>query len=416
MSKRGTIAELFEPEPSQWGLRGDPYLWQALAERFQLTPLPDSQAALSELLRHAFSELTGKPMSTAEPFHVERFAHGGMSSGLILPEFWRETAVPLLCARYAGLRAVVTSEQLRGGMYGLLIGDALGVPYEFSSPEALPPLAEIEMAPPSRFRRAHRGVPIGTWSDDGAQALCLLASLLHVGRLDVEDFGRRMLNWYEHGYMAVDGQVFDVGVQSAAALRSFRDGASVSQAARRDEQANGNGALMRVLPLALWHRGGDADLVRDASLSSIPTHGHMRSGLCCALYCLWIRRLLEGSSAPWADAKRSLQAIYGASTPASTELREHVCPETPAPGRGSGYVVDSLYSALQVQARGSYPDVVRAAIALGNDTDTTAAIAGGAAGVRDGLSAIPERWLHTLRGRELVEPLIEQLLDWRGVR
>src|SRR5450432_1002099 len=86
-------------------------------------------------------------------------------------------------------------DRLRGGIYGLLIGDALGVPYEFHDAGDLPP--DIEMEPPDWFQRAHRGVPPGTWSDDGAQALALLASLLeHDGQLDVDDFGRRLVAWY----------------------------------------------------------------------------------------------------------------------------------------------------------------------------------------------------------------------------
>ena len=100
------------------------------------------------------------------------------------------------------------AQRLRGGLLGLLVGDALGVPYEFHPPEEIPPPDQIEMQPPPGFRRAHAGVPVGTWSDDGAHALCLLASLLHCGRLDPEDLMRRLTNWGEHGYMAVDGKVF----------------------------------------------------------------------------------------------------------------------------------------------------------------------------------------------------------------
>ncbi|MCB0040398.1 MAG: ADP-ribosylglycohydrolase family protein, partial [Caldilinea sp.] len=102
-------------------------------------------------------------------------------------------------------------ERIQGGIYGLLAGDALGVPYEFHGAADIPPLDQIEMAPPAGFRRAHGSVPPGTWSDDGAQALALLASLLECGRLDVDDFGRRLVAWYERGYMAVDNRVFDVG-------------------------------------------------------------------------------------------------------------------------------------------------------------------------------------------------------------
>src|SRR5690349_3517298 len=101
-------------------------------------------------------------------------------------------------------------DRLKGGIFGLLIGDALGVPYEFHAPEALPPLAEIEMAPPAHFPRAHARVAPATWSDDGAQALILLASLLDNSALDMQDFGARLIDWYERGYMAVDHDVFDV--------------------------------------------------------------------------------------------------------------------------------------------------------------------------------------------------------------
>src|SRR5688572_19198218 len=103
-------------------------------------------------------------------------------------------------------------ERISGAIYGLLIGDALGVPYEFKSPHELPPLDKIEFQPPAGFYRSHSSVPSGTWSDDGAQALCLLASLLECGELDLEDFAERMVNWAEKGYCAVDNYVFDIGI------------------------------------------------------------------------------------------------------------------------------------------------------------------------------------------------------------
>jgi ADP-ribosylglycohydrolase len=115
-------------------------------------------------------------------------------------------------------------ERIEGGLVGLLVGDALGVPYEFHAPGEIPPAEAIEFEPPPGFRRAHAGVPPGTWSDDGAQALGLLASLQEHGRLDPEDLGRRLRAWYEHGEFAVDGRVFDVGIQTGRALRALRAG------------------------------------------------------------------------------------------------------------------------------------------------------------------------------------------------
>ncbi|MFM2417159.1 MAG: hypothetical protein RL385_1882 [Pseudomonadota bacterium] len=280
MTAPDTIAMLFDRTPATWSLRGDVQLWAELRERFRSTSLPPTRAGLTATLSASFVELTGASLQGSECIRVPRLDCGGMSGGLVDPSFWRDTAFPLIEERYVACTVRVSREQLRGALYGLLIGDALGVPYEFRAPEQLPPPDQLDMDPPAGFPRAHSGVPVGTWSDDGAQALCLLASLLHAGRMDVEDFGRRMVNWYEHGYMAVDCEVFDIGVQTREALEAIRAGTSAYSAASRDEQANGNGALMRVLPLALWHRGSDHDLVTDAHLSSLPTHGHPRSEVC----------------------------------------------------------------------------------------------------------------------------------------
>jgi ADP-ribosylglycohydrolase len=300
-------------------------------------------------------------------------------------------------------------ERMEGALLGLLVGDALGVPYEFSSPERLPAVEAIEMTPPQGFVRAHAGIAAGTWSDDGAQALCLLASLLDRGRLDVDDLGRRLVSWYRDGTMAVEGVVFDIGIQTEAAIHRLMDGKPAAAAGSSDEFANGNGSLMRVAPLALWHRGEDVELVEDAHAQSVVTHGHPRAQVCCALYCLWLRRLLGGAEDPRRHAVTALRRIYGASR-FGEELESEVRPDDPIVGGGTGYVVDTLRSARDVIAETTYERVVRAAIALGNDTDTTACVAGALAGAREGTRGIPTRWLDQLRGRELVEPLLRRLL------
>jgi ADP-ribosylglycohydrolase len=301
------------------------------------------------------------------------------------------------------------SERLAGGLVGLLVGDALGVPYEFHLAEKIPPRDKIEFEPPPDFRAAH-GVPPGTWSDDGSLALCLLASLLDCNNVDVDDIGRRFLNWYDDGYMAVDGHVFDIGVQTGTALRRLREGEPALTAGPAGEQNNGNGSLMRTLPLALWHRGNDAQLVWDACIQSRVTHGNERSQVCCALYSLWARRVLDEHRDPWADAVKVLRSLWPETSPMRAELEFQIRPDELVPGKGSGYVVDSLRSARWVVSQEStYEGVVKAAIALGDDTDTTACVAGGIAGVRDGIEGIPARWRSALRGRELYEPLLLRL-------
>jgi ADP-ribosyl-[dinitrogen reductase] hydrolase len=289
------------------------------------------------------------------------------------------------------------ADRVRGALWGLLVGDALGVPYEFHAAGDLPSIDQIEMEPPADFHRAHAGTPPGTWSDDGAHALCLLASLLHAGRLDCDDLMRRLVNWYEHGYLAVDGRVFDVGIQTRRAIARFQTGSPALACGPSQERDNGNGSLMRVLPLALWHLGSDAELIDDARKQSRITHGHARSQLSCALYCLWVRYTLHDHSDAWDAARASL---------GPSELDVHL----EGAATGSGYVVDCLRSARWAVQQGSYERAVKAAISLGNDTDTTACVTGGLAGARDGLSAIPARWLGALRERVLVEPLLERLI------
>lgn len=303
-----------------------------------------------------------------------------------------------------------------GGLVGLLVGDAVGVGYEFRPPERIPSRDQIDMVTPAEFRRSHAGVPAGTWSDDGAQALCLLASLLECGKFLLTDFAGRLVRWLNHGYMAVDGDVFDVGIQTGEALRNIGDGVSPRESGGASEMDNGNGSLMRVLPLAIWHCGTDEALVKDAHLQSLPTHAHPRSLVACAFYCLLARGYLHKLADPWSWADQCLETIYEA-WPSQEEktllLRElnvlRSFPKSDRP-RGTGYVIDTLWSARKALEADSFEDVVRTAILFGHDTDTTAAVAAGLAGIRFGLAGIPDRWLTSLRGFALVAPLISSLL------
>ncbi|MGQ0618462.1 MAG: ADP-ribosylglycohydrolase family protein [Panacagrimonas sp.] len=306
-------------------------------------------------------------------------------------------------------------ERIEGGLIGLLVGDALGVPYEFHEPEDIPPPHQIEMTPPAGFRRSYPDVLPGTWSDDGAQALCLLATILHCDRFDPDDFGRRLQNWRYLGYMAVGGDVFDVGITTQQVVQRLADGVSALKAGARGESSNGNGSLMRVLPLVLWHRGSDAELVRDAMLQSLVTHAHIRSQLCCALYCLWARGALEGRVEAWEQAVRVIESEVRNDPVAIRELRDPILAARLAPTRGTGYVVDCLWSARRACDATDFESVVRAAISFGNDTDTTACVAGGIAGITHGLSGIPMRWRVALREMETVQALLTRLLKHRQI-
>ena len=101
-----TVSSLFSPEPIQWGLRGDPHLWREMAEHFKDVECPQSSAELSAMLEEMFFKLTGFPVSHSRHFRMDRHAHGGMSSGGIAIEFWRETAFPLLLLRFTTQQAL----------------------------------------------------------------------------------------------------------------------------------------------------------------------------------------------------------------------------------------------------------------------------------------------------------------------
>lgn len=262
-------------------------------------------------------------------------------------------------------------DQLKGAIYGLLVGDAVGVSYEFLLAEQLPAYDQIEMLPPNNFVKTYPHIPVGTWSDDGAQALCLLDSLLYKNKMDTEDFMKRICNWYQCGYMAVDFQVFDIGVQTAEAIRNYLSGVPLLQVANNDVLANGNGSLMRVLPLAIWHQGSDIQLIEDAYAQSHVTHAHLRSKVCCALYCLWARSILNGLDieAAWSDAVTKLRAYLKDKPDDLEQLEYYIRPDELEKGTGSGYVVDCLKSARYALQQTTYQDVIKTAIAFGRDTE-----------------------------------------------
>ena len=304
-------------------------------------------------------------------------------------------------------------DRLSGGLVGLLVGDALGVPYEFLSPSEAPDRSAIEFVPPPHSPHPAHSVPPGTWSDDGAQALCLLATLLECGSLDLQVFSQKLLHWLRQAEFTPDKRVFDCGIQTRAALSSLFQGVLPDRSGPSGEQDNGNGSLMRVLPLALWHTGSDEQLYADARRQSLVTHGHLRSQLCCAFYSLWARELILAKSDAWDLAAAKFQRL-GHSDAAAAKETSFILDQTHRSSAcGSGYVLNSLWSVRIAMQESDYESVVRAAVAFGNDTDTTACIAGGLAGIRDGVVSIPERWRNSLRGRHIYEPLLQGLLRAR---
>ena len=99
--ERRTLGSLFHPEPPQWGLRGDPGLWDELARRFADTPLPTGFGDLWQMLEAAYVESVGQALTDPHSPNIARFNRGGMSQGAVSPEHWAKTLFPLISARFA---------------------------------------------------------------------------------------------------------------------------------------------------------------------------------------------------------------------------------------------------------------------------------------------------------------------------
>jgi ADP-ribosyl-[dinitrogen reductase] hydrolase len=301
------------------------------------------------------------------------------------------------------------TERIYGGLYGLLVADALGVQYESLYASDIPEEHNIEIAPPNDFRHEH-AAPIGAWSDYGAQALCLLRSLNRDTSLDLEDFASQLVAWYGLGLLTPDEEVFDVCTRRQKTLDALRLGADARNAGVMGERVNGNGALMRCLPVVLVAQSMD-DVVELAMRQGLVTHGNIHSRLCCALYALTAARILEGLTAPDAiiNAEDDFRQRFVGSR--HEHEMEFVLSARNALPRESGRLVDGLWSAIHcLTTTSSYETCVRRAIKLGNDSDSAARIAGGLAGMLYGHSTIPTRWIDVLRGKELVEELLAKLL------
>ena len=300
------------------------------------------------------------------------------------------------------------TDLVRAAVYGHLVGDAIGVPYEFTQPD---PRRAVELR---GFGSHHQ--PPGTWSDDGALMLALLDSLLRAG-FDPEDQGRRALAWADAKAYTPDGDgPFDIGGATSASLAQLRAGTPAISAGGTGQRDQGNGSLMRILPLALVDvPEEDEDLVERAHLASRVTHAHPNCQVACALYVLVGRTLVEhpdgDRDAALALATDRLLAAYDRKPEFASVLRALLAHRSRVKKVGGGWVLDSFWSAWEAFGSGdSYRATIETAVRYGHDTDTTACIAGGLGGIRWGLDetagGIPTEWLAALRGRNIVEAIL----------
>lgn len=293
------------------------------------------------------------------------------------------------------------TERILGGLFGLVVGDALGVPVQFR------PRAEVRADPVEGMDRSFESYPPGTWSDDSSMALALADSLTESG-WDLSDQMERFRSWLLHGEYTPHGESWDIGGTTRRSILRYDRGTPVAESGDRDERQNGNGSLMRFLPAAIWLVGENLRAaVERAMRHSEMTHGHVRARLCCAYHALLVRDLLVGADLRDAMGFAS-EALDRWVPDAEREILEPVLTGAILESdeddvESSGYVVHTLGASLWCLDRhDDYRSAVLAAVNLGGDADTTGAVTGGLAGVIHGLSAIPEGWVQALENPDLV--------------
>jgi ADP-ribosyl-[dinitrogen reductase] hydrolase len=297
-----------------------------------------------------------------------------------------------------------TLDRFRGCLIGLAVGDALGTTAEFKPRGTFAPVTDMTGG-------GHFRLPPGYWTDDTSMALCLAESLVEC-EFDLRDQIERYCRWYEEGYWSSTGSCFDIGNTTRAALERYRrTGHAASGSA--DPSSAGNGCIMRLAPVPMYFFPDEVRAVDHAASSCITTHGALEcldAAKVLAAILLSALRGADKNEVLTAGAHLVLTSVRVAEIAAGATNRKSMDDI-----RGSGYVVECLEAAVWCYANTeTFADAVLAAVNLGDDADTTAAVCGQIAGAWYGQSGIPTRWLERLHRVEAIRMLADRLYAGRG--
>ena len=309
----------------------------------------------------------------------------------------------------------------KDGMLGLIVGDALGVPVEFMS------RMELMKNPVTGMREyGTHHQPRGTWSDDSSMALAELDSIRTVGTIDYTDMMERFRSWCLHAEYTPFHEVFDIGNATSKAIMKYGRGTEPLDSGGKTEWDNGNGSLMRILPVCLYlfERQKKVCTSENESIYMIHavsalTHAHVRSQMACGIYYFLVKAILEEEGSLENRLQKGMNRAYQYYRQDLSNHRElenykrladlSEFKETPKEGiKSSGYVVDTLEAAVWCLLHShSYKETVLMAVNLGEDTDTVGAVAGGLAGLYYKEEGIPQEWTQVLQRREWIEEVLQ---------
>jgi ADP-ribosyl-[dinitrogen reductase] hydrolase len=285
----------------------------------------------------------------------------------------------------------------------------LGVPVEFMSRKHLQANPVIGMR---EYGTHHQ--PAGTWSDDSSMSFLLVEQLIK--GYDVEGLGKQFCQWYQYNYWTPHGEIFDMGVATRNALDKVAKGVSALQSGECDDYSNGNGSLMRILPLAIYLQDKPIDerFCITKEVSGI-THSHIRSVIGCFFAIEFMIQLLAGKDKcdAYSEAQNIVRDYLHLIDVKSSEIELYNrilfddisrIPEQDI--YSSGYVLHTLEASLWAfLTTENFKDAVLKAVNLGDDADTIGAITGGMAGLFYGFEQIPEEWINQLARMEDIENL-----------
>ncbi|MBQ9903025.1 MAG: ADP-ribosylglycohydrolase family protein [Clostridia bacterium] len=313
----------------------------------------------------------------------------------------------------------VTVEKVRGAVFGAAVGDAVGVPFEFTSPEQMKRRPAVDMVGGGTYH-----LPAGTWSDDTTMILCTLDRLDE--SKDYDAIMKAFLSWVNEGKYTPYGDCFDIGNTTRSALMNYARGSEPLHSGLDDAYSNGNGSLMRIIPAALYadaHRLTADEAVSLAHELSSLTHAHLRSRMGCGIFtCIAMCLLKYADKSSVTEGLQLAGEIYSARE-YSQETKKYARLFSSSFGslpegeiRSSGYVLDTLECAVwSLLNTESYRECILKAVNFGKDTDTAACVAGALAGLLYGTEGIPERWREALAGTEFIGNIVSGFCERNNI-
>jgi ADP-ribosylglycohydrolase len=304
------------------------------------------------------------------------------------------------------------NSKILSGLMGVCVGDALGFPVQFAPRQArvYAPVTGMTGHPLWKW-------PAGFWSDDSSLTLCLAEALC--GGFDLEAIAHNFVRWRYDGYWTPFGQAFDVGGTTNKAISRLKDGIPPTGSGGTGEWSNGNGSLMRILPMAFRYQTVDfPELIEEVHLCSSITHAHLRSQMGCGIYISIAICLLEGlePKAAYLEGIERVKPIYAeekysVDLPLFDRVFNGDIETLPMDAISSStYVIHTLEAALWcLLTTSSFSEALLKAVNLGDDTDSVGAVTGGLAGIYYGFDNIPSEWLEVIARKDDIMELAKRL-------